>query len=282
MAYEGYGEVELHWHHPPADNETFPAMLKDAIAWFQQYGALISSGPEPHSHFAFIHGNWALNGSLPICGVTREIDILFQHGCYADFTFSTIGTPAQPRKVNSIYYARHLDGWKSYTDGVDVRVGMPVDDRLMMFQGPIRFHWLTGGIEYSAVESFARPTRRRIQSWIDAHIHVAEQPEWTFVKVYSHGIQSAQEIVHSSLGSMLDMLEATCRERNLTLHYMSAREAFNVVKAAEAGMKGNPSQYRDYRIPRPCNMLFHTEVPVEIVSVTENETNVRQIERVSA
>lgn len=44
MAYDGYGEVELHWHHPPADDVTFPAMLQEALTWFQQYGALISSG----------------------------------------------------------------------------------------------------------------------------------------------------------------------------------------------------------------------------------------------
>jgi hypothetical protein len=262
MAYQGYGEVEFHWHHPRADNETFPGMLKEAIAWYQQYGAMISSGPEPQTHFAFIHGDWALNNSLPICGVSREIDILFQHGCYADFTFPAVGSRSQPRKVNSIYYARHLDGWESFADGADVRARAPVNDRLMIFQGSMRFHWLTGRIEYSAVESFARPTSRRVREWIDTHIHVAGQPEWTFVKVHSHGIQSAAEIVHASLDPMLSSLESICRERNLTLHYMSAREAYNVVKAAEAGMTGNPSEYRDYRIPKPRNMLFDVEVPI--------------------
>jgi len=32
------------------------------------------------------------------------------------------------------------------------------------------------------------------------------------------------------------------------LHYMAAREAFNVVKAAEDGKDGNPNEYRDYVI----------------------------------
>jgi hypothetical protein len=258
MAYEGLGEVELHWHHPPANNETFPGMLKEALGWFQQYGAMVSSGVDPQTHFAFIHGNWALNNSLPICGVSREVDILFQHGCYADFTFPTIGSIAQPRKVNSIYYARHTEGRESYASGDDVRVGAPVDDRLMMFQGPMHFHWLSGRLEYSAVESFALPTSRRIREWIDTHIHVLGRPEWTFVKVYSHGIQSATKVVHRSLGPMLDTLQTVCREKNCTLHYMTAREAYNVAKAAEAGMTGNPSEYRDFHVPRPRNMLFRS------------------------
>ena len=30
------------------------------------------------------------------------------------------------------------------------------------------------------------------------------------------------------------------------LHYVTAREAYNIVKAAEAGMTGDPHAYRDY------------------------------------
>jgi len=277
MAYQGYGEVEFHWHHAPASNETFTGMLREAIAWFQRYGAMISSGPEPRTHFGFIHGNWALDNSLPICGVSRELQILFQHGCYADFTFSTIGTLAQPRKVNAIYYPAKGEGPKSYDDGVDAEVGVPVDDRLMIFQGPIRFHWLSGHFEYGAVESFAPPSPRRIHEWLDANIHVRGRPEWVFVKVYSHGSQSAAEVLHGSLSRMLDWLEAICRQRGVQLHYMSAREAYNVVKAAEQGLAGNPEEYRDFRIPKPCNMLFHTKDPVAIDSVTPGAARVRQI-----
>jgi hypothetical protein len=35
------------------------------------------------------------------------------------------------------------------------------------------------------------------------------------------------------------------------LHYVSAREMYNIVKAAEAGRAGDPGQYRDFLIPRP-------------------------------
>ena len=35
-------------------------------------------------------------------------------------------------------------------------------------------------------------------------------------------------------------------DENYSLHYVSAREMFNIVKAASDGKKGNPNEYRDY------------------------------------
>jgi hypothetical protein len=35
------------------------------------------------------------------------------------------------------------------------------------------------------------------------------------------------------------------------LHYVTAREMFNIAKAAEAGLEGNPGDYRDFCIPAP-------------------------------
>jgi hypothetical protein len=73
MAFEGYGEVELHWHHPRTTSDSFPGMLCGALQWFQKYGALTSMGSDGGPHFGFIHGNWALDNSQPSCGVGREL-----------------------------------------------------------------------------------------------------------------------------------------------------------------------------------------------------------------
>lgn len=278
MAFDGYGEVELHWHRPPATNETFPEMLKKATQWFNQYGALLSSGPKPRTSFAYVAGNWSLDNCDGRTGVNRDLEILFNNGCYADFTFPTIGTPCQPSKINSIYYACDTDDSKSYDDGVDAKVGMSINDRLMIFQGPISFIWKNAGLEYGAVEDYAIPSRERINRWIDANIHVKGRPELIFVKVYSHGAQSAHVILDRYLDLMLQWLEEICRERRISLHYMTAREAYNVVKAVEDGKTGNPDDYRDYRIPKPCNTLFHTEVPVIIEECTNGEIRFKSIE----
>ena len=255
MAFKGYGEAELHWHHPVATSATFPKMLEEAIQWFQQHGALVSCGANPETHFAFIHGNWALDNSQPKCGVNNELQILFNHGCYADFTFSTTGTPSQPRKINAIYYAADTPDPKSYDTGIDAEVGKSFDGQLMIFEGPIAFEFKSMGLEYGAVESYAIPNPNRINRWIDTNIHVKGRPEWVFVKVYSHGVQSSGTILDHHLDLMLQSLQDICKKRGISLHYMTAREAYNVVKAAEDGKDGNPENYRDYRIPKPCNMV---------------------------
>ena len=38
---------------------------------------------------------------------------------------------------------------------------------------------------------------------------------------------------------------------NYVLHYVSAREVYNIVKAAESGRTGNPADYRDFVLPAP-------------------------------
>lgn len=37
------------------------------------------------------------------------------------------------------------------------------------------------------------------------------------------------------------------------LHYVTAREVYNIIKAAEAGRSGNPNDYRDYLLPPPAS-----------------------------
>ena len=85
---------------------------------------------------------------------------------------------------------------------------------------------------------------------IDSHIHVENKPDWSFVKLYSHGIQSPELVTHH-LGPMLDELKAETTKRNIKLHYVSAREAYNIVRAAQAGMTGDPEAYRDYIYKAP-------------------------------
>ena len=70
------------------------------------------------------------------------------------------------------------------------------------------------------------------------------------MKLYSHGIQSP-DIVKHHLGPMLDALKAEATQRNIKLHYVSAREAYNIVRAAQAGMTGDPEDYRDYVYKAP-------------------------------
>lgn len=269
MVHEGYGEIELHWHHPQFSNETFPDSLDAALEWFGSYGALVSSGPVPETNFGFIHGNWALDNSLPFCGVDRELEILQGRGCYGDFTFSTIGTVCQPKTINTIYFAHDTPGPKSYDRGVRARVGSHDPSGFMIFQGPMTLDWLRVRPEYGAIGE-AEPTAKQIHQWIDADIHVEGRPEWVFVKAYAHGIQT-RTIDSGAMEGTLEHLEAVSAERGFILHYVTAREAYNLVRAAEDSKTGDPEEFRDYVIAPPANRFFHTEVPVKIERVTADE-----------
>lgn len=254
---KGFGEIEFHWHHPQSNNELFPSQVQEAVAWFNRFGAMVSSKPPHRSQFAFIHGNWILDGSSPACGVSNEIAVLQAHGGYMDMTFSTIGTLAQPpRKINSIYYVVDDDRPRSYDVGTDAAVGKVVENGFLMFQGPIGAGFDLS-IEYGAVEDYAVPSPQRIRKWIDTGIHVAGRPEWVFIKVYSHGIQS-QTIIDQHMAPMLADLKNEVESRGAALHFMTAREAYNVVKAAEAGMGGDPERYRDYLLAKPVNAVEAT------------------------
>ena len=74
------------------------------------------------------------------------------------------------------------------------------------------------------------------------------------MKIHTHGAQEGD--METCLGrpcdEMYDYLEAQYNDgKKYVLHYVTARETYNIIKAAEAGESGNPCAYRDYQIPRP-------------------------------
>jgi len=254
---EGYGEIELHWHHGNDTNESFGPKLEEALRWFNSFGALVSGGPDGRVRFGFVHGNCALDNStvLEYCGVNRELDALRTAGCYADFTFPSLGSPAQPSKVNSIYYAKDDDAPKSYDTGRDARVGTRVSDQLLMFQGPMTLTPTERLFEYGAVENDERPSPDRVDSWVATRVCVKGKPDWTFVKVYTHGAQSRKTCLGPKTAAMFGRLEERYGRGGYRLHYVTAREAYNIVRAAEDGLTGDPDSFRDYEVTQPRNKL---------------------------
>ena len=144
--------------------------------------------------FGFVHGNCALDNSTTPdhCGVTRELDALRKAGCYADFTLPSLGSPAQPSKVNSIY-------------------------------------------------------------WVAARVCVKGRQDWIFVKVHTHGAQSRTTCLGPETDAMFGRLERRYGRGGYRLHYVTAREAYNIVRAAEDGLTGDPDNFRDYEVTQPRN-----------------------------
>jgi len=280
LVYGGWGEIEFQWHHGPDTNETLPSKLVDAIAWFNHLGCMLSTGKNPKSNFGFVHGNWSLDNSRENnkwCGVTRELDILKKNGCYADFTFATFGTKAQPSKINSIYYAKDTDESKSYNNGIDAQVGLKNND-FLIFQGPITFDWHNFEFDCAALETTSLPQKHRIKNWLKHAPIVKGRPEWVFLKTYSHAFQSQHEVISEQFKEMLFELKRVCKEKKLSLHFVTAREAYNMVKAAEAGHNGNPELYRDFLIKKPVNRVMSVSSKIKNITVRDDEIGFEMVE----
>lgn len=261
----GCGEIEVHLHH---DHDT-AAGLREKINRFveilhRRHGALPLHPATGRPAFGFIHGNWCLDNSRRDgrwCGVNNELQVLAELGCYADYTLPSAPSETQTRKINSIYYA--VDDPlrpKSHDDGTDAAVGRRPDADLMLIQGPLALNFrnrkwgVLPRIENADVRAGQPPTPDRIDLWIRQHVHVRGRPEWVFVKVHTHGTQDRD--IDALLGEPVDRMHTYLESRyndgsRFVLHYLTAREMFNVVRAAEDGHAGNPAQYRDYLLPKP-------------------------------
>ncbi len=261
----GFGEIEVHLHH---DHDT-DAGLREKINRFvkvlhERHGALPVDRTTGKPVFAFIHGNWCLDNSRADgrwCGVNNELAVLGDLGCYADFTLPSAPSDTQTRKINSIYYAKDDPlRPKSHNDGVDVRVGGTRSGDLLIIQGPLALNWknrrwgLVPRIENSDVRAAYPPTDDRVDLWVKQHIHVEGRPEWVFVKVHTHGTQDRDipALLGRPVEQMFERLESKYNDgQRYVLHYVNSRELFNIVKAAEAGLDGNPNDYRDHVLPKP-------------------------------
>lgn len=271
LCRQGLGEIEIHLHH---DDDT-EAGLREKLSGFtdllaRRHDALPRDPFSGQPRWAFIHGNWALDNSHPSgrhCGVSNELAILREQGCYADFTLPAAPDPCQTRTINSIYYATgDPTRTKSHDTGVRVRTGGVAEGDLMIIQGPLGLRWkdrkfgIFPRIENADVRAGCPPTRERIDGWVKAGIHVVGRPEWIIVKVHTHGAEEGD--MDTLLGSAMDDAYTYMESRyndggHWKLHYVSARETYNIIKAAEFGLSGDPGGYRDFDIPRPAYGVNH-------------------------
>jgi len=275
LSAAGFGEVEVHLHHRDDTSASLTHKLEDAVGLYRDAGCL-GETPDGRPAYGFIHGDWALDNSRcehgrNFCGVNDELQVLARTGCFADYTFPAFDCQAQPKWVNRILRVTDdPEQPRSYDTGVEARVGgKPVGD-LVMFSGPMVLHW-PGGVGRSRprfddgqVTGVNLPRADRTDAWVQAHVHVRGRPEWIFVKVHSHGCTDRNRLplLTKGLDHMWTDLETRYNDgERYRLHYVTAREAFNVLRAAEDGRTGDPGEYRDYEIARPACRGGRTELP---------------------
>ena len=255
----GYGEVELHLHHGDDDDASLTWQLKNAIADFQHHGFLKTV--DGRTCFAFIHGNFSLDNSDGnwICGVNDEIQLLRKLGCYADFTFPAVYMNSQPASVNSIFAVKDDPLPKSYNRMLPLSALEDGSADLMMFEGPLIFspsltvRRMFLDLDDGDIHAAMPGSPRRVDNWVRANVHVPGKPDWVFIKIFTHGISGEKEedaVLGPSFDETLSYLERQYNDgKRYILHYVTAREAYNLAMAAADKLPGPPEQYYDRPIP---------------------------------
>jgi hypothetical protein len=128
----------------------------------------------------------------------------------------------------------------------------------MIIQGPLCLRWRPGRLlprpEDGDVTGVNLATPERVDAWVSANIHLPGRPEWVFVKVHTHGAADPNlaGLLGGGLETMFSSLEQQYNDgRRWRLHYVSAREMYNIIRAAEAGREGDPADFRDFVIAPP-------------------------------
>jgi hypothetical protein len=258
LCAQGFGEVEIHLHHDEDTPENLRLTLEQFRDTLANHHGLLGRKANGAVGYAFIHGNWALCNSRPdgrYCGVDQELAILQDTGCYVDMTFPSAPSPTQPAIINRIYYAKDRPGRGSHQHTC------PAGEGLMLIQGPLLLDWkqrkhgLFPGIENGCLQATQPPTLHRLKMWTKARVQVGSRPDWFFVKLHAHGApEDAHEVLlgepmlhfHQSLAA------EAARNPRFHFHYVSAREMYNLAKAAEQGYQGSVVDALDYEIlPAP-------------------------------
>ncbi|MCI0377077.1 MAG: hypothetical protein L0215_05700 [Gemmataceae bacterium] len=264
---QGYGEVEVHLHHDDDTAEGFRDKLTAFIDLLdKRHGLLARRRDDGKLVYGFIHGNWALCNARPdgkCCGVNNELAILHETGCYADFTFPSAPHFTQPPIINRLYYAWDRPGQPcSHEHGLETGTGSPPKDALLMVQGPLLLQWrkrkwgVLPKLENGCLQGTQPPHPERLDAWLRARIQVPQRPDWFFVKLHAHGApEDAHEVL---LGEPMIRFHEALAERakddpRFHYHYVTARELYNLVKAAEAGFQGTVEKARDFLLVSNLN-----------------------------
>jgi hypothetical protein len=265
MQSEDLGETEIHLHHGVEKPDTAENLRRSLVDFRDVLAAehrLLSRFEEDSQpKYAFVHGNLALANSCGgrFCGVDEEMQILRETGCYVDMTLPSAPDQSQVPMLNQIY-----ECGLPLAEKVPHRTGRAVEvfgnqPKLpLIFTGPLVFNWTRrikgfpvpriddGALVYNQPMDLARFNR-----WLSANITVKGRSDWIFVKLYCHGFFDRDQ--QASIGEdaqrfFSEIIENGEKTSQYRVYFASAREAFNMVSAAIDSKKGNPGEFRNYRL----------------------------------
>ena len=239
LARAGIADVEVHIHHDREGEQNFVDRISRFTETLHSRHGLLHQ-EDGQVRFGFIHGNWALDNSLPDgrwCGLNNELILLRELGCYADFTLPSAPSASQTRIVNTIYWA--IDDPKlpkSHDSGVPLTPGSSASGDLLMIPGPLALNWTERShgvlprLETGELAAHNPITRKRVRLWLEFAPMIGGD---LFLKVFAHGAlePNARHLLEGDLDRTLQLLVDECRQRSAVLHFVSAWEMREAVMA---------------------------------------------------
>ena len=265
MQSEGIGEVEVHLHHGVARPDT-AANLQNVLVGFrdtlaERHRCLSRMDGNDKPMYAFVHGNLALANSCGgrLCGVDNEMEILRETGCYADMTLPSAPDQSQVAVINQIYECGGpLEKAVPHGRGRQVAANGKSPELPLIFTGPLTFNWTrminwppVPRIDDGALTASQTLDTERFRRWTSANVSVRGRSDWIFIKLYCHGFFDRDQsacIGEDAKRFFGGIVEESAKSGKFTVHFASAREAFNIALAAIDGKSGDPHRYRNYKL----------------------------------
>jgi hypothetical protein len=235
MVREGIADVEVHLHHDGEGRQNFVDRINSFCDVLNGEHGLLRKR-DGKLTFGFIHGNWALDNSRPdgrLCGLSDEIRVLRDLGCFADFTMPSGDSPTQARLINTIYYCNgDPDRPKAYDGGVPVTPGGGVDGDLLIIPGPLGMRWrdrLLPRLETGELRHGNVATPYRVRRWVDIAPRVGVD---SFIKLYTHGAQerNSSALLGDQLETAFNLLVEEANRRECAIHFVSAWQMYLAIE----------------------------------------------------
>jgi hypothetical protein len=153
-----------------------------------------------------------------------------------------------------------------------------------LMQGPLAVNWRAPGhprIENASITTpnWGRPDR--VRSWLDCGVHVKGRPEWLFIKLHTHGAveRDFDALFGDKAFQMHRTLNEMCNDgRDYQLHYVTARQAYNLAKAAERGLGGDPRQWLDLVVDKPATAFYALPQQHDLAACTARRLRLSNID----
>lgn len=247
----GVGDVEVHLHHDREQRDAFIRKVTEYCCRLRDDHGLLHE-EDGRTVFGFVHGNWALDNSLPngqYCGLAGEIALLRDLGCYADFTMPSAPSATQGRLVNQIYWCTNNpdNSPRSFDYGIEATVGGGKRGDLLMITGPLGLRFgerLMPRLESGEIAGNNMPTRIRVRRWFDLAPTIGDD---LFLKLYTHGApeMNLEPLLDRGLGKLFGWLAEEAERRGIEIHWATAWQMYQAAAAlihgsSQDGMTGNP------------------------------------------